>query len=412
MTALADVVLPRIRTSAELYRRGAANAHGRQMHEAVDILDEEMTAGDPADVYDVTHRALASALKVIARADDSSGIIGDACRRLIELHPQAAAAAGAPPRRLVDWMMKFQFEGKVDYFELDPVSYADALGATGIEAYRARLDAVRRELGPEPPAREYFRDADSHTRFVLLHNDQRLAVLDGDVEAIVRTHLRDRAVAAWFEDTAEAFEEIGMHDLAIDWARQGTEFDDGWQSQRAGKYWCELLERHRASDEQVAARLEVFKRWPSAGAATALRRAAGDTWGDHSGYVMERLTERPEEAVLFALQEPADAELAWELAWSLDLESAELWSDVAAAYEAIDQLETLRVHQRLAERDLVHADARGYRSAARRLARMRSLADGSVQAEVIDVLIARLREANKHRPRLQLEFDRAGLPER
>jgi hypothetical protein len=38
-------------------------------------------------VYVVTHKALASAIKVIARADDSSGIIGDACRRLLELHP-------------------------------------------------------------------------------------------------------------------------------------------------------------------------------------------------------------------------------------------------------------------------------------------------------------------------------------
>ena len=37
--------------------------------------------------YAVTHKALTSAIKVIARADDSSGIIGDACRRLLELHP-------------------------------------------------------------------------------------------------------------------------------------------------------------------------------------------------------------------------------------------------------------------------------------------------------------------------------------
>ena len=37
-------------------------------------------------MYAVTHKALASAIKVIARAD-SSGIIGDACRRLLELHP-------------------------------------------------------------------------------------------------------------------------------------------------------------------------------------------------------------------------------------------------------------------------------------------------------------------------------------
>ena len=88
-----NAVLPLIRTRAELYRRGAANGHGQQMHEAVDILESAVPTADPGEVYSVTHKALASAIKVIARADDSNGIIGDACRRLLELHPKVAAAA-------------------------------------------------------------------------------------------------------------------------------------------------------------------------------------------------------------------------------------------------------------------------------------------------------------------------------
>jgi len=93
VTQLADTVLPLIRTRTELYRWSAANAHGSQMHEAVDILETAIPTSDPADVYAVTHKALASAIKVIARADDSSGIIGDACRRLLDLHPRLAASA-------------------------------------------------------------------------------------------------------------------------------------------------------------------------------------------------------------------------------------------------------------------------------------------------------------------------------
>jgi len=61
---------------------------------------------EPTTVYAVTHKALASAIKVIARADDSSGIIGDACRRLLDLHPKAAAAAKVSTDELIDWMMK------------------------------------------------------------------------------------------------------------------------------------------------------------------------------------------------------------------------------------------------------------------------------------------------------------------
>ncbi len=75
-----------------------------------------------------------SPIKVVARADDSSGIIGDACRRLLDLHPKAAAAAAASltPGKLVEWMLRFQLGGDVDYFELAPVAYLPALGESGM----------------------------------------------------------------------------------------------------------------------------------------------------------------------------------------------------------------------------------------------------------------------------------------
>jgi hypothetical protein len=138
VTTLADAVLPLIRTRADLSRWSASNAHGRQMHEAVDNLEAAIPTTDPDEVYAVTHKALASAIKVIARADDSSGIIGDACRRLLELHPTVAAAAQVPAGSLVDWMVRFQFDGDVDYFEIDPVAYAPALGKSGMAACGCR----------------------------------------------------------------------------------------------------------------------------------------------------------------------------------------------------------------------------------------------------------------------------------
>lgn len=57
----------------------------------------------------------------------------------MELHPQAAAAAKTPVGKLIDWMVKFQFyDDEVDYFALDPVAYAPALGEVGMAAYRKR----------------------------------------------------------------------------------------------------------------------------------------------------------------------------------------------------------------------------------------------------------------------------------
>jgi hypothetical protein len=153
VTTLADAVLPLIRTRADLSRWSASNAHGRQMHEAVDILEAAIPTTDSAEVYTVTHKALASAIKVIARADDSSGIIGGACRRLLELHPRVAAAAQVPAGNLVDWMMRFQFDGDVDYFEIDPVAYAPALGKSGWRPIEHDSPILRPALGHGPPRR-------------------------------------------------------------------------------------------------------------------------------------------------------------------------------------------------------------------------------------------------------------------
>lgn len=410
VSTLADAILPLIRTRSDLYRYSAANAHGRDMHEAIDILEAAIPTTDPAEIYAVTHKALASSLKVIARADDSSGIIGDACRRLLDLHPRAAAAARTPVGKLIDWMMKFQFDDdEVDYFELDPVAYAPALGETGMKAYRKRLADVEAKLGPRPSEDERWNSGHSHEWFTLDWNAQRLAVLDHDIDAIIRTHAKDRKVAAWLEDTAEAFEEIGEIDLAIDWAKQATDFDRGHQSLKAADYWCGLLEAHRPA-EALDARLAVFRKWPSSTSAARLHKAAGKAWPDYRAEVVATLATSPRDAVLFALITLKEPEFAWNLAHSLALDDDHTWSELVKAYEKVDPIATLPIHQRLVENELVEAGAQHYRLAARGLAKMRTLSAGTEKSAEVNDLIAELREVHRRRPRLQQEFDRAGLP--
>jgi tetratricopeptide (TPR) repeat protein len=405
---LAEAVLPLIRTRADLWRWSAANEHGRQMQEAVAILQEAAETEDPAVVFAVTQKAIASALKVIMRADDSSGIVGDACRALLDLHPKVAARA-KPAAKLVDWMMTFQFDNECDYFHLDPVAYAPALGEKGMASYRAKLADLEARLGTRPSEQERWTAAHRAEWFTLDWNAQRLAVLDRDVEAIIRTHARDRKVAQWLQDTADALAEIGEFDLAIDWARQALDVGPGHQSLRAGEYWCALLAKHRPV-ELLAARVEVFRRWPSSSTAARLYRDAGQTWPQHRDEVMERLAVSPRDAVLFALLSLEDVHYAWELAHSLVLDDDRTWRDLVEAYEKVDPLAVLPVLNRLVLRELVETGAQHYRVAARRLKKMRKLAAGSECAAEVDQFIAELRKANRRRSRLQQEFDRAGLP--
>lgn len=409
ITGLADDVLPLIRSRSDLYRYSAANAHGRDMHEAIDILEQDTAAG-PAERYAVTHKALASAIKVIARADDSSGIIGDACRRLLELHPRVAAEAQIKPAKLIDWMTKFQFDDTdVDYFELDVVAYAEALGETGVATYRERLAEIESSLGPRPSNEDRWSARNSHAWFTVDWNAKRLAVLDRDIDAIIRTHVRDRKVAAWFTDTAEAFEEIGEYDLAIDWARQAAEFGLGHQSVTASRYWTKLLRNHRP-DAVLDAHVFLFRRWPNSSTAADLHNAAGVDWPTYRDEVMAALARQPYDAVTFAIHTLNDPVAAWELAHDLALDSDHGWADLATAYGKIDPLAVLPIHERLVRNELTDAGAEHYRRAAKRLAGMRKLAPTPDSAAWVDTLISGLREEHKRRPRLQQEFTRAGLP--
>jgi hypothetical protein len=410
--------LPLIRARADLHRWGSSRQHGALMHEAVDLLEQAIPTADPVEVHTVTHKALTSAIKVIARADDSTGVIGDACRRLLALHPRTAAAASTSPGRLVDWMIAFQFDGDVDYFELDPVAYAPALGPDDITAYRHRLAEIQQRVG-NPPA-DRLAAGHRHEHWVLSWNEQRLAVLDRDADAVIRSHARDRRVARWFYDTAVALVEIDRVDLATDWARQGAEIEPFHQAQQCADLWCDLLDQQPQydADDVLAARRSVFDRWPTHSTAARLHdaaTAAGQSWADIDDHVMKRLAQQPWDAVSVALHTLSDPRRAWQLAHDLDLDpdDTRTWSALVTAYEPIDPPATLPVHTKLVERELTHTDAGHYRDAARRLAGMRTLAAKTGDQEHIDHvdrLIADLRLTHRRRPRLQQEFSRARLP--
>lgn len=378
------------------------------MGEAVDRLEAAVGTTERAVLFDVTQKALASAVKVVARADDSSGTIGDACRRLLALHPRVAAAASVPAGGLIDWMVTFQFDGDVDYFDLDPVAYAPALGSAGLATYRARLADIEVGLGRHPSAADLWRSPHAHEWFVLEWNARRLAVLDRDVDAIIATHARDRRVAAWLEDTAQALEEIGETARAIDWAEKATKLDRGHQSLKAAGYWCRLLAQHRPA-ELLPARAQVFRRWPTSSTAADLYQEAGASWTHYDDEVAATLAASPRDAVLFTLTTLKQPQAAWNLALSLGLDSDDVWERLVMAQENIDPLAVLPVLARLVHNELAATGAQHYRIAARRLVRMRGLAAGSAKAAGVDELVAELRHLHRRRPRLLLEFDSAGL---
>ena len=189
-------------------------------------------------------RAAGHVVKVILHADDSNGTIGDLARELLDLHAQACDAGVSDPLKLAAWMVKFSCEDQ-DFFELDPVRYAQALGEPGLSAYRQAIAQHSDRLFAVRWARE------------------RLAVLDGDTQAIITLLGEDLTKPHQFIRVSEAMAELGRDDDVLSWALRGIAETDGWQLDKLYDLACGVHERRAAPLEVLALRREQHERMAS-----------------------------------------------------------------------------------------------------------------------------------------------------
>ncbi|WP_395160709.1 DUF6880 family protein, partial [Ilumatobacter sp.] len=140
--------------------------------DATIVVDEITATAQSApsrELLKLVELAIGRVIKVIMHADDSSGAIGEVARQLLEAHEQICDAGVADPKALAKWMVRFGFDDQ-DFFTVDPVRYAAALGDDGLALLRRAVDD---------------RPATSDRDFAARYTEERLAVLDGDIDRIV-----------------------------------------------------------------------------------------------------------------------------------------------------------------------------------------------------------------------------------
>src|SRR5215212_4936673 len=191
-------------------------------------LDNAVAESPSRALIELLQRAAGHVVKVIMHADDSDGLIGDLAHELLALHARACDAGGADPVELAAWMVRFGFDDQ-DFFEVDPVRYASALGETGLAAYRDAIDARR--------------DGDS---FAVRYARERLAILDRDVDALVKLLGGDLTTPYQFIRVAEAMRELGLDDEVLAWAKRGIAQTSGWQVSQLYDMACDV-QRDRKS---------------------------------------------------------------------------------------------------------------------------------------------------------------------
>lgn len=367
----------------------------RSAQPITDELRLAVARAPSSELVVLLERAIGHVVKVILRADDSNGTIGDLARGLLELHAQACDAGVADPVKLAAWMVRFSCQDQ-DFFEIDPVRYATALGEPGLAAYR-RAIAAR---------------ADDRS-FAVRWAHERLAVLDKDTHAIITLLGQDLSRPHQFIKVCEAMAELGRDEDVLSWARRGISETQGWQVARLYDLACEVHERRLATVEVLALRREQHVRTPSASTYRTLRRAADalHAWELERDAARQALRDRDRGEFIDALLHDGDADGAWtaageEPAWD---PGAARRARLAEARESTRPDEALAIYLRLAEEELLVTGRPAYARAVAVLKRARRAAQAAGQSDAFAAALTDLRERHRRRPTLIAMLDKAEL---
>ena len=394
LAALRTAVDQGLRTRRFLdYRESMAWAHAARP--VVAELDKVAVGAPSRELVELVQRAIGHVVKVIMHADDSSGLIGDVAVELLRVHAKVCDAGVADPVKLARWMIRFRFQDQ-DFFEVDPVRYADALGEHGLRAYR---QAVAESASPRSFAARYAHE--------------RLAILDGDIDELVRLLGGDLSGPHQFGRVAEAMVELDRPDLALDWATRGIEKTSGWQIANLYDLACKLHVQAGSPSEALRLRRAHHERTPSGSTYGALRSAAGacDAWHLERDAARQALERSDRRAFVSALLDDGDDELAWDAAGRSV--SDELGQDLLLRLADRRQLshpsEALIVYTRVVDEILVETDRRAYRRAVQILKHARAAAQAAGETDAFAANVARLREVHRRRPTFIATLDKAKL---
>jgi len=375
-----------------------SSAWARAAQPVLEELHLAAQTSPSAELLALIERSVGHVVKVIMHADDSNGTIGDLARELLDLHAQVCAARVADPLTLAEWMVRFSCDDQ-DFFEIDPVRYRAALGENGLAAYRQAIEQ---------------RHTDGSKLFAVRRARERLAVLDGDTEAVVALLGGDLSAPHQFIAVCEAMAELERENDVLAFALRGIAETSGWQVDKLYDLACGMHERAGAPVEALALRRQQHERAPSASTYSTLRRAAEalDAWGLEREAARRALRERDCGSYVDALLQEGDADTAWVVAtedptWD---PGGDRRARLAQAREPTHPDEALSLYMLVAGEELLQTGRRAYARAIAMLKRARRAASASEQDHWFSDQLLDLREQHRRRPALIQMLDKAKLP--
>jgi uncharacterized Zn finger protein len=362
------------------------------IHDAVDLLDDLLRAGQVNAVIDLAEHALRHVEGALDHVDDSDGLMGDVLGRLGDLHLAACEAAGPDPVALAGRLFAWELDGEWDVFSGAALAYGGVLGEAGLSEYRRRAEAVWAgvpTLGPTSgPSRSF-----EGRRFRITMIMESLARASGDIDELLAIKARDLSSPYAFLEIARVCVDAGRADEAVEWAEQGVRAFPDTPDTRLREFVADCYHERGRHDTAIELVWAPFEAVPTVeGFATlrahASRAGAWPVWRTRALETARASTvesQRPARppahrwdipgdgsALVRMLLLEGDIDTAWQDAVSLGC-SEPVWRELARRRETNHPEDAIPIHQREVEALLRTTTNDGYAAAVELLGHIREL---------------------------------------
>jgi hypothetical protein len=389
------------------YRRSFDAA--RDVQALLDDLEALLDAGAADQVRPALERATTRLRKILLKADDSAGVLGDAVQRAAELHARACVAGEPDPAKLARWLVKFRKESP-GWPHVTLSMYAAAFDRKALAVYRDEVARWDTELA----------EAEWSGRLELDRVLLELADHDGDVHKALELLSRDPEHTAYGAIIAR-LGKAGRSDEVCTWVDRAvaagrissysTESNDYWL---VPKHAAELYRAAGRCDDALAVLRDSFARQPSPemlrtllGLADALGRVEVEhAWALR---VAEQIAERSGDGAPLIRIALSDGDLVAAWAACQRFGAGGAWRELAEASADDFPFDAAQLYRAESERLLAYPNTRLYPEVARLLVTMRALYARVGEEDAFAAVLADVRDRYKRRTSLLAALDRAGL---
>ncbi|WP_157557530.1 SWIM zinc finger family protein [Intrasporangium oryzae] len=388
---------------------------GSDIQSVLDDLEELVDHGGSDVARPALLKALTATRRLTLHADDSGGVIGDACQAAADLYARACREGDPDGVKLARWLLKFRKDSP-GWPETPLDGFAPAMGDKGLALYRKGVLELDVEM----------RGRDQIERFGVDQMLLELADHDGDVEAAIAVLSRDPKRLAYGEvinrlvAAGRETEALAWTDRAVAAGRVGLLEGYGQRNE----YWLDPVEvadrylAHDRRDDALAVLRRAFSRQPGRAAYEVVGRFADRL--DHGA--VERAWARDEarraaqgphatgQALVEIFLGDGDLEAAWGAADEFG--PGDAWSRLAEASKEVRPMQAVALHLAALRPKLERADPRMYAEVAKQLVTMRAFYEAGGALDAFEALIRELRETYRRRPTFIAALDRARLPGR